>query len=222
MPTMKELSKATRLKPEVIQSMLEPFSVDVEKHPWKSITVQAGETMVLDAGDATWSPSCVRIQPRDVDHLRELVGIPARIYKKRRGARRNAAVPHFNASVLASRLTHRIGRRELLELSPSATMAALKGPQKVSLRKASENLVYGKVSGTAKGTPLYLAAHLDLLRRIIPILILSDIVVKANATLQLSTSLAGILAFRVKIFKGGRIVTPTYAKIHCHTVESKL
>ena len=227
MPTIKELAQATRLKEAELQQLLEPFSLDVDKHPWKTLTVAAGKTVTVDAGSAAWKASCVQIKPRDVDHLRELIGIPQRVYTKRVRPQVTSgialsALPHLSAASLASRMTHRIAASELQSISPTATMAALKGENKATLRRASENLVYGKVSAASKGTPLYVAAHKDLLRRVIPILILRDIVVEQNATLVLSTSLAGLLAFRVRIFKGGRVVTPTYAKIHCHTVESNL
>ena len=225
MPSLSDLSRATRLKTSVIEELVKPFLIDVEQHDWKTVTVRKGETLELDATSPQWKSSCIRIQPRDLDHLRELVGIPERVYKRRRTIQTvgQAVLPQFSGSVLASRLTHRIDRSALLEISPAATMSSITNfHQKMSVRKASENLVYGMVSTKLKATPLYTVALRDLLRRELPILLLQDIVVQSNATLNLSTTAAGIFAFRVKVHTGGRIVTPTYAKIHCHTVQSNL
>jgi hypothetical protein len=88
--------------------------------------------------------------------------------------------------------------------------------------RAAENLVYGYVAPEDGSYPLYLAAERLIMARRLILAFLLDIVVLPGATLTLAPSLTGVSAFRVQIYKTGRIFTPNYAKIHCHSVETSL
>lgn len=229
-----ELARKVDVKPEIVEKMLATFRVPVQNVQWQSLEVKQGQEMTLDTRSDMARGRMVQLKPESLDDLREWMGVPQRIYQppKRPAARPTATeVPALHptlpnltrfAARVTPNLTVKIPKEALTSISPTATMRELDTPKRTLLQQAARNLIYGDPKALVMDAPLYKAAWQHISKIAYPLILLQNITVYSGATLNISPSVASLLAFRIKIYKGGRIKTPSFVSIHCYSVEGGL
>lgn len=211
---MAQLAAMVNLEENKVKEILAPFRVKVEDIDWKALNVEAGQSVTVNARDNAFRKQIVNLKPKSIDDVREWVGIPQRSFSRR-------VTPEFG-TIASLRPTVKIEsatRRELYSVPRSAKLEVLDTPQRHAFMNAAQNLVFGKVSVTDAATPLFTAAKAHILARTFPFFFAPNIYVYANSTLVIDPSIASVLALRIRIWQGGKIVTPSYVSFHCYSVE---
>lgn len=214
---LQELAAKVGLSTEVVAKHLAPFRVSVEEVDWKTLEVPAQQERTLAAEDPALQNQMRKLRPQSLDDVRNWVGVPQRVFSRRE-------IPGIGPAPAirpSPTLTARIPSTLLHSISPTARLEDLAAPQKSALFGAAKNLVFGQVRGAELDTPLYRAAINLVLNRVLPIFFFPDILVGPGATLNIAPSVAIVLAYRIRVWRGGRIVTPkfSYVSFHCYSVE---
>jgi len=213
---LQELAAKVNLDTEIVANHIAPFRIRVEDIDWKALQVPAGQSVTIDADDPAFQHQIKRMRPQQLEDVREWAGIPARSYTRRVVAGR--VIPAMRPSAT---LTARLASSDLHSISPTARLADLQPMQRTKMIGAAKNLVFGQVKTAELNTPLYAAAQAWIMERVLPIFFASDIVVGPNASLYISPSVSSIVAYRIRIHRGGSIITPRYSYVsfHCYSVE---
>lgn len=216
---LQHLASKVDVNVDIVKQHLSTFRLNVEDVEWKTLEVPHGETVTLDANRNEFGSQLKMLETSDLDEAREWVGVPQRIFKPRirpDGLRFSPIRPSPSLSVINPNLLHSI--------SPTARLESLAPEKRSLLFSAARNLVFGNVKDADVGTPLYQAARDLVLKRKFPSLFFPDILVGPGATLNIASSVSLVFAYRIKIWKGGKIVTPRYSFVSfsCYSVEGRI
>lgn len=215
---LQELADVTKISKDGLSKFLAPFRIKVEEINWKTLEVAEGKSVTLKMDETNFPKMFKMLKPTNIEDLKEWVGTPSRLLKSRIGAG-GAVLTAFKPSVS---LTPTISLNDANKISPGFILKELNSAQHQLLLDVCKNIVYGNVTAANLATPAYSAAIAHLLKKEIPIFFVPNITVKSNATLKIDSSVAAIVAGRIKVYSGGKIVTGKNSKltIHCYNMQS--
>lgn len=223
---LQQLSENVNLDLKIVAQHLEPFRISVEAADWQTLEVHAGQEVTIDYKDKRLKHKFQLLRPDKVEDVRNWVGIPERVFKipKNVGITERPEIRDIAARASRLRNIHsiKILPEDLDSISPNAKMEDLDSIGKSLVIKAAKNLVYGALENEDDmHSPLYEVAKRLILSKVFPIFTASNINVYNNGTLIIDPSVASVLAYRIQIWKGGKIVTPRYSFVSfsCYSIK---
>jgi hypothetical protein len=193
----------------------------------EDLEVDEGETLVLSYQSRRLRASYREFQPKSVDEIKDLLGVPDMPFRR------------LSEASLMMRELSRVGTADLTSLSarimpslPSRVISpdSLKDPtvsedEKVEIKKmarsAADAYIYGVSTTVASWKPLIDAYfQVDIPRLVIPIF--RDITVRTNGTLAIPRNTYVVFANRIQLYGSGKITCSGPTTFDCTSFEGFL